>query len=481
LKGARGRTGEKGKQGAAGAPGKGSLVTGSIFTNTGPTASEVDGNDESLLSDTLSILKNSGLDVDEIVTVKPTLDENDLSNIKTKIRLSNGLFNWIAKWLIPKLPSTPDSSEKFFISTGSQPGQWTWKNSGYKCQSSSLVECGPGAKAFSIGEGYSWTAGVVARAVSGPNLVEGTVFSYISGVLTITVDYFVGSGTFSDWIINIGTRNAPSARLGDYVITQLPDGYVSPVIMNGCVVIKDGTNYTHTGGQIYYQGNTYQVDEVISPITSVSEPKWGASGEKFVLMSSGGTSQWNQTRRLEHIQFNRKRELYEIITIPKMPSLSFFTDNFDTNGVGYPYKKYEGFEIATGAFDSVDMAGKTTLGINFRDTSWPDVRLKSTDDGAFALNTYFPVGSGISWDTLIGQFVGKWKHALTASENGPHSHSYTVGSNGGDGIFPEAVERGNNNDGDYTTNTSASGTGSPHNILQPSVISIIIQKVAEIS
>lgn len=318
----------------------------------------------------------------------------------------------------------------------------------------------------------------------------------------------VGFGVTDLLYIQEGVNEA----VASIVSSQLPAGYNLPVVMNGCVVAKTGTTYTHTAGQIYWNGLIYTVDALTSPLSSPSgEAKWvGVEVKdddnnvvfdngvdypidihlKFVLVASteAGEAQWDQVRRLEHIVFNKSRELYEIITIPKLPPNDFFASYFNANGVGFPYKKYEGFEIATGAVNSVDMAGKTTLGINFRDTSEANVRLKSTDGGATAQNTYFPIGLGVSWLTLIGSWVGKWNHKLTAQESGlpSHTHRYRLDSSivdrgAGSGHDVRLANDAEGNTPNWDTESASKDADLAHENRQPSVVSIIIQKVSEIT
>ena len=61
----------------------------------------------------------------------------------------------------------------------------------------------------------------------------------------------------------------------------------------------------------------------------------------------------------------------------------------------------------------------------------------------------------------VGATGGEKTHALTANENGAHTHTYDLGANTGGGtqVIP--------NNGTGTTNTSSSGLGTAHNNLQP--------------
>jgi hypothetical protein len=301
---------------------------------------------------------------------------------------------------------------------------------------------------------------------------------------------------------------------------HLPNNFSGIVIIEGCEIAKTGISspytYNLSAGKVFYKPATAptglvnvdprgEILEVVAQtIDSTSAPQWELyqisertglrvfrSGEqydvclefKMRLKTGSGLAQSDQVRRLEHIQFNKSRELYEIVTIAKLEDDNFLTDNFDSNGVGFEYKKYEGFEIATGFDKSVDFAGKTIAGVNFRDTDLANVRMKSADVGANNENTYFKVTG--TWAALIGSFVGKWKHQLTTSELPPHNHKTTDGDNGGGGSPPNAtrvkVMSGTNDSTRFDLYSDSSGGDQPHNNVQPSLISIIIQKVSEIT
>lgn len=76
----------------------------------------------------------------------------------------------------------------------------------------------------------------------------------------------------------------------------------------------------------------------------------------------------------------------------------------------------------------------------------------------------------------IGKTGGEKTHALTAAENGPHSHSYTrTGNNNYVRVEPSSTY-GTSLAG--TTNTGSSGEGAPHNNLQPYVAVYMFRRTA---
>jgi hypothetical protein len=73
-------------------------------------------------------------------------------------------------------------------------------------------------------------------------------------------------------------------------------------------------------------------------------------------------------------------------------------------------------------------------------------------------------GSGLTARAL-GHAVGEEAHALTSAENGPHAHGLN--------LFTSSTTSGANenivNGGGASTNTASSGSGTPHNTMQPTV------------
>ncbi|NCB95281.1 MAG: hypothetical protein EOM35_02255 [Negativicutes bacterium] len=76
---------------------------------------------------------------------------------------------------------------------------------------------------------------------------------------------------------------------------------------------------------------------------------------------------------------------------------------------------------------------------------------------------------GINGDGL-GQVGGAETHSLTAVQNGPHTHSYSVPS--GPIAGPYYLQRGDTPEGgnEYGKTTGSSGSGTAHNNVQPTII-----------
>ena len=302
----------------------------------------------------------------------------------------------------------------------------------------------------------------------------------------------VGLGTTDLLYIQSGSIEGHAALIK----AQLPAGYSGMVIVDGVVVTVSGTNYTHTAGHIYQNGVIYTVDALSTILASpAAVPKWKLYEEspldnpvafldsnfyyididlkiKLVVSTDTGTA-YNTIRRLSDIQFNAKRELFELLTIPKLPSVDFLTVFFDNTGLGIPYTKYEGFAIATGENGTVDMQGSVALGFNFAGTAVANVR---------AVGDYL-VGT-------LGALVGKMAHLLTAAESGLPDHQHQFNAY----VHPDYINADPTLEGDasgespryLTRNTTgviggAASAASAHENRQPSRVSIMIMKVSEIS
>jgi hypothetical protein len=306
------------------------------------------------------------------------------------------------------------------------------------------------------------------------------------------------------------------------VMQHLPSDFSGIVILEGCQISKTGVGspytYNLSKGIVFYKPATAPTSLVdVDPlgeileveaqtIVSATEPQWELhqvseatglrvfrSGEqydvclefKMRLKTGSGLAQWNEVRRLEHIQFNKSKELFEMITLLKMPHDDFFTDFFDEDGNGLAYKKYEGFAICTdSATGAVDMGGIVSVGINFKDTALSDVRQQSSDGGSTNATTYYKKTG--TWAGLVGTLVGKWKHLLLSTEAAQKALSTTLSTPDDTGLQTPSIGPGTGIFGVGSTSNKtisfpASDAANAHNILQPSRMAIKIMKVEEIT
>jgi hypothetical protein len=89
---------------------------------------------------------------------------------------------------------------------------------GFAATSSTSLSIGTGSKALTVGTGLAYAAGARARAYATSDAtkwMEGLVTSYTGGVLTINVDKTNGSGTISNWTINVAGEPGAKGDKGD--------------------------------------------------------------------------------------------------------------------------------------------------------------------------------------------------------------------------------------------------------------------------
>lgn len=131
---------------------------------------------------------------------------------------------------------------------------------------------------------------------------------------------------------------------------------------------------------------------------------------------------------------------------------------------------------------SVDSGSAITLSANATATASPSIRFypHGAGDGTTTFNTpnfpgRTPIGAGTgSGLTLrkVGETGGEETHSLTENENGTHAHTIAVSN--GSGATQQLLGIASQAPG--TVATSSSGLGSPHNTMQPFLVSNFIIK-----
>ena len=308
----------------------------------------------------------------------------------------------------------------------------------------------------------------------------------------VTDNITTGSGAY---MFKFGFRHLLSSisENDNNIIKSLLDGIDTVnkvIILHGCQIDgSDPSLRNYTAGAVYYNGEIYPVDA--STVTTVGTevpfwkidtvttnslftddvPKGWLVTRKMKLVSASVVSgvnlqRYDLTRRIEHVRFNKSHEKNHKIELLGLPTPTFIADNFDTNGLGKVCTKWEGFGLAVGGVNgTVDMAGATTIGYNFKGTAVSDVR-----------------GIGDYLVETIGTLVGKWKHQLTIGEMPSHNHNtdkpteVTTSDGFGSETFSTGAEAP---EGASTFTMNNVGGNQAHPNIQPSVIAIVIQKVAE--
>lgn len=105
---------------------------------------------------------------------------------------------------------------------------------------------GTGTMSFQVAAGLALQTGMRMRATSGANYMEGPIASYSGTTLSITMDRFVGSGSFASWnIAPVGDKGDTGATGPGYSATSTS----SVAIGTGSKAFSIGTGYAFAAGQ----------------------------------------------------------------------------------------------------------------------------------------------------------------------------------------------------------------------------------------
>lgn len=103
-----------------------------------------------------------------------------------------------------------------------------------------------GSKALATQLNLAYTAGARVRASSGANWMEGVVTAYdATGLLTFTADTASGSGTHTDWDINLAGQPGVSgnvASTGSFTLTATPFTVNDAAVAADSIVLLEPTN-----------------------------------------------------------------------------------------------------------------------------------------------------------------------------------------------------------------------------------------------
>lgn len=166
-------------------------------------------------------------------------------------------------------------------------------SSGYFAESSTSLSLGTGSKAWTIGTGKSFSAGLVyAQRVSDPSVwMRGTITSYTGGVLTLNVTSYsptTGGGPYTDWILMLDAVR-PDPAVGRHMI-PVPASAMTPRPTNGP---SYGIGETSTNKVVRrtldFDANTIEYAQFIIPM-----PKsWDEGQATFVPIWSHASTSTN--------------------------------------------------------------------------------------------------------------------------------------------------------------------------------------------
>lgn len=159
----------------------------------------------------------SALSSDEVSSISDTVESLQVANI-----IKNKYYDMVARSDPPKqdqmfqLTASGDSTKPTLMYMPSTVTRVNWikyYNSSpnntptdtddidWTTTSASSVAIGTGAKTFTVASGLTITAGDAVTATSGSNSMFGTVTSYSSTTLVLSITSTIGSGTYTDWTI----------------------------------------------------------------------------------------------------------------------------------------------------------------------------------------------------------------------------------------------------------------------------------------
>lgn len=211
-------------QGTQGDPGLDNIVIGSQIASGGSTLPPVPGNDVALGGDVIATLKADGFDLQANETVRTYQDESDLTATKWLVAQSYGWINY-TRTFIPRFVKAGGTAGQVPVKIDGTDFNWSWQSlasvikNPYKTTSSTSNTIGLGTKSFTVEAGLQYYPNMLGAASSGAdtdNYVTGIVTAYnpSTGALVIDVQAIGGSGTFTDWNLNVGFTPFLPAQAG---------------------------------------------------------------------------------------------------------------------------------------------------------------------------------------------------------------------------------------------------------------------------
>jgi len=174
-------------------------------------------------------------------------------------------------------------------------GQSGPTGAGYFATSVTSLTPGTGTRALTTQLGLAYSIGARARATSAStgDYFEGVVASYVSGVLTITADTFVGVTARTDWNINVSGNAGAAGPTGASGSSNFAGTSVtSNVVGLGSLV------FTTQAGLAFVVGTRTRFANSVSPANFVEGVITAYSGTSITVLADlvGGTgtfTSWN--------------------------------------------------------------------------------------------------------------------------------------------------------------------------------------------
>lgn len=254
--------------------------------------------------------------------------------------------------------------------------------------------------------------------------------------------------------------------------SQLPQG-VTNCILRGCTVTKDGDDYTHTAGSIYYNGEAYEVDALSSPLTSAGgTPSWALvttyGSDNPVSYASGDSVNVHAARKLQLVAHGNPAALVAIDALDILENYQYkpysthhilmaeadLSDYFDAGNNFIGLGPYKGWKLAKGTRAGLDAA----LDASGRVLVVRDERASGSQ----------PAGNqDADYRTMLTQ-LGEKEHQLTVGELPAHKHGQKTNVNTSAGT--SGVRGGDTVSNNLSDETEETGSDEPHENRQPSLV-----------
>ena len=370
---------------------------------------------------------------------------------------------------------------------------------GYAATStSSNAIASSGSKTFNIGAGLAYAVGTRLRATSTGSSawMEGVVTSYDNTNVIMTMDLSSGSGTHTDWNISLtgnpgittvtgagtlGTQNANSAAItggtisGVAISSSSVTGLSAPSSSSDAATkgYIDGRNINVSG--LVTGGGNLSADRTIT-VTASSQAQAQAGIDTTTAMTPLAVAQ------AIAVLGGGVPSSTVVFTIKSSAPSGWLMFNDGTLGdasSGADHANADSVNVFTDLFNNVSDANcqiLTSAGIVTNRAA------QSNAATAFAAHCRMMLpkalgralavggsGAGLTTRTL-GTMLGEEQHALSPTENGPHSHALPSGEWGDISVMGGTTYYAPQSNGTpWSTSSASSGSGTPHNNMQPTV------------
>ncbi len=161
---------------------------------------------------------------------------------------------------------------------------------GYAATSATSLAIGTGSKSFTTQTGLAYLAGSRARAASAAvstNWMEGSVTSYSGTTLVLNVDVTSGSGTRSDWNINVAGIQGATGTTGPQGPTG-PQGATGPTAIHGTPTVGHIAKFYDIG--TIEDGGALSPDNTTGPNVVCKASDGDVENCALTGLSAGGTT-----------------------------------------------------------------------------------------------------------------------------------------------------------------------------------------------